>query len=200
LKLIATSAVPPPDHETFYVILAGDSRRERLLSRAAFAQASHLHIVAEAAGNAEVAVCLSGLIRLLKRREYLRAELQLHNLNMPFNDGFEVLAWLQNPEVQNHSVTVLTDSGQFESIRRVLQLPLADDCFQMQPGPRPARHGVFLALEEYLLKQSSSRAVASPVRHSFPAAGAHAFSFVGQSSRPACRPAPKASGPANRFS
>jgi len=150
LKVKPTNAAPQRAKEIFHVLIADDSKEDRILLKADIEQVPRLQIVAEVTNGTEVVAYLSGLGRFHDRNKFPLPDLLLLDLNMPYKNGFAVMEWLRAQQIDNLTVVVLTDSMNPEHIKRALDL--GADYFHMKGRSQHDRHAMILALEEYMLK------------------------------------------------
>lgn len=108
---------------TAVILLAEDLEDDVLLIRRAFREAGFLNRLQVASNGRETIAYPAGTGRYANRDEYPLPTLLLLDLEMPYQDGFEVLKWIsQRPELRTLRVVVLSGSGREEDITRAYGL------------------------------------------------------------------------------
>jgi CheY-like chemotaxis protein len=105
------------------MLLVDDSQDDLSLLRIAFKKAE-VNIPLQEVHNGEEAIAyLKGESPFDDRTKYPLPAVMLLDLNMPMNNGFEVLRWLgSQPSLKRISVIILTASVRLEDVEQALDL------------------------------------------------------------------------------
>jgi len=115
------------------VLLVDDSPNDALLMAAVFARAGLEHPLQFVTDAEEAAAYLRGEGRYADRREFPTPAVVLLDLNMPRQNGFEVLAWIRRqPLLSRVRVYILSASSRQQDID--LAFDLGVNAFLVKPG------------------------------------------------------------------
>jgi CheY-like chemotaxis protein len=105
------------------ILLVDDSENDRLLMRMAFRKAEISLALQEVHGGIEAIAYLKGEGHYGDRSRFPLPVLMLLDLNMPMQDGFDVLAWVRSQTgLKRLSVIVLSASMRSEDIERAFDI------------------------------------------------------------------------------
>ena len=105
------------------ILLVDDSEMDLILMRAAFKNARNKRPLQEVRNGEEAIAYLKGEGHYHDRNKFPLPTVMLLDLNMPKQDGFEVLAWVRaQPVLKRLMIITLTASARIEDVERAFDL------------------------------------------------------------------------------
>jgi CheY-like chemotaxis protein len=105
------------------ILLVDDSEDDIIMMREGFAQANCIHPLQEVHNGEEAIAYLKGEGQYADRHKYPLPIAMLLDLNMPKQNGYDVLAWVRaRPGLKYLAVIILTSSMRNEDVERAYYL------------------------------------------------------------------------------
>jgi len=134
--------------DSYSVLLADDSDKDRLLIRHALLKHPRLVIVGEVTDGVQVIDYLRATGEFKNRKKHPFPDLLILDLKMPLKSGYEVLEWLRVQSFADLVVAVVSGSVLPEDLK--LSLELGADAFFVKAAERRAREAMVSKLEVLL--------------------------------------------------
>ena len=105
------------------ILLVDDSENDLTLMRAAFKRAGHSGPLKDVRNGEEVIAYLKGEGPYCDRKNFPLPTVLLLDLNMPKQNGFDVLAWVRaQPLLKRLAIVILTASTRSEDVERAFDM------------------------------------------------------------------------------
>ena len=136
-------------HEKPTILLVDDSENDRFLMRLAFDKADFRCALPEVGDGSQAIAYLKGEGAYGDRTAFPLPDVMLLDLNMPLQNGFEVLEWLRGePGLKRLSVVILTASMREEDAHRALDL--GANWFLVKPSDIADLVAIIRALRDWM--------------------------------------------------
>jgi len=131
------------------ILLVDDSENDLILMRAAFKKAGCPILLQELRNGEEAINYLKGERQFCDRKQFPLPAVMLLDLNMPMQNGFDVLAWVRSqPGLKRLAVIILTSSIRSEDVERAFDL--GANSFLVKPSTLEALTAMMGCLCEWI--------------------------------------------------
>ena len=134
--------------EKFLVLMVEDSQKDRLLLRIALSKNERSHFIGSISDGQELLGYMRGEGKYADREKYPLPDKMLLDMEVPRQEGFEVVEWLRGQPFEDMVVVVFHGSERVQGIDKAVAV--GTDFFPARTAHGLTQQNLVKLLEEYL--------------------------------------------------